>query len=614
MRLLVIVLITALISSVATIYVFKPNFFLRFTHAISNEKPEGPPSQASGLVRSQSSKTLSIQTVDPETDFLVIEGEQRVALIVANEYGYFPDNNGENPQSVYLGDAPKNDVTLIRDALERIGFKVEVAFNLDASALRTEIRDFKLEASQSQDAVIYYTGTGVEIDGVNFYPTVTASGLLTADERPNWITAEDLGNAVKSARQNGIVMLDGGRPVLTVPESMKVEFLRGETEIGLKSINRYSNVAFVYSSESGQPAFESQFASFFAESMAATIAQPNTSIRDVVQTVRLEVEAKTNGKQSPVLYIQDTIDFELHPLDSLKGANQKPEKTRSLTAENQVFSLSEQPRIALIIGVADYNGDGDLDDGRSSLAVLEQGYAPDLANPLTDAEDIAARLDTIGFKTFSVSNPNQTELENALFEFGEEIERSGPDAISVVYFAGHAIQVSGTNYLVPQEAKIPKIDFDRWPQARIERHLSNFATPINLLYERFLEPSEIGINLIILDACRNNPWERRASGRSVGDRGGRGLADIPFRLRRSVVAFATAPGTEAADGDPDERNSPYTGVLKQHIASENLSIRDLFDVVGVGVEEATSKQQTPFLSSPPIGDACLGACVLSVGR
>lgn len=604
MRIFWIVLGTAFFSSVATFLLLKSDIASQFL--IQNQQKNEVEQVAT--VPPQSSKPESF-SADPALNV----HPERVALIIANQIGRFPSNAGDEPYVLQLA-TPGADAAAMRSALEEVGFTVDVAYNLDANALASKIREFKLIASRSDDALIYYTGTGVEIDGVNFFPSIDASGVLSRSERTKWFTAEDFANAVKSARRQSIVLLDGGRYELLMAPVQKIKFLREERELGLEEITDYSDVTFLYSSQSGQGAFEDHDLSYFAKAMSRVIVLSDLSFEEIYSSVKNEIEEKAVGQQTPELIMPESARSFVFSTSADEQETRTISDMVGFSDGERQHSLSDQPRIALVIGIADYNQDGDLDDHKDSSAVLEEGFAPDLLNPINDANDIASELSSIGFSTTLVENPTQTKLETALFEFGDLVAESGPDAIAVIYFAGHGVQVRGTNYLVPAGAKLPPIDYERWPQARIERQLSGFATPIHILYERFLEPSSIGVNLIILDACRNNPWERRGSGRSVGGSQGRGLADIPFRLRRSAVAFATMPGTEAEDGSADDRNSPYTSVLKQYIGSSGLPIRELFDVVGVAVEEATKNGQTPFLNSSPIGDVCLGACEIESPR
>ena len=216
-------------------------------------------------------------------------------------------------------------------------------------------------------------------------------------------------------------------------------------------------------------------------------------------------------------------------------------------------------RVALVIGVSQYE------------------QAP-LKNPVNDARAIAKRLVNLGFKVTRVENPTRSELEQAIVDFEGQL---GPDAAGLFYFAGHGMQVRGKNYLVPADA-----DIESERQVRVE------AVDLGLVTSA-MEYAKSRINFIVLDACRNNPFERSVRGSS------RGLAAVDA-AGGTLIAYATAPGSVAEDGDG--RNGVYTGALLEALSKPGLKAEEVFKHVRVDVARQTGRRQIPWESSSLTGD------------
>jgi hypothetical protein len=214
---------------------------------------------------------------------------------------------------------------------------------------------------------------------------------------------------------------------------------------------------------------------------------------------------------------------------------------------------SEQ-RVALIIGNAAYKD------------------AP-LRNPVNDATDIARALRELGFKTTLKTNVGQRQMKDAIREFGSELARGG---VGLFYFAGHGLQYKGRNFLVPIGAAIER-------EAHIEDETVDAAFVL-----AHMEEARNRVNLVILDACRNNPYTRGM--RSVS----RGLAQMDA-TQGTLVAFATAPGAVALDGDG--RNGVYTKHLLRQVRQPGVPVELMFKRVRDGVIEETREKQTPWEAS-----------------
>jgi uncharacterized caspase-like protein len=194
---------------------------------------------------------------------------------------------------------------------------------------------------------------------------------------------------------------------------------------------------------------------------------------------------------------------------------------------------------------------------------------------------MARRLKHLGFQVTSLENASREAMEQAIVDFASRLDA---DAAGLFYYAGHGVQLRGRNYLIPIDAKI---DSER--QVRVE------AVSVGLLLEE-MGYARNRVNVVILDACRNNPFERRLRGAS------RGLAAIDA-ARGTMVAYATAPGSVAMDGDGS--NGLYTEELLSALLIPGLSVEEVFKQVRVGVAKRTDNRQIPWESSSLVGEFVL---------
>jgi hypothetical protein len=201
-----------------------------------------------------------------------------------------------------------------------------------------------------------------------------------------------------------------------------------------------------------------------------------------------------------------------------------------------------------------------------------------LKNPLNDAEDMAATLRKLGFKVILKKDADQRTMEDAIRSFGRQLRNGG---IGLFYFAGHGVQVGGRNYLMPVDARIESESDVRYEAVDAGRVLGK------------MEDAENQLNIVILDACRNNPYARAFR----SDQRGLARMDAPTG---SLIAYATAPGEVAADGP--ERNGIFTKHLIQHMMTPNLTIEQVLKRVRIKVARQTNGRQIPWESSSLMGD------------
>ncbi len=226
-------------------------------------------------------------------------------------------------------------------------------------------------------------------------------------------------------------------------------------------------------------------------------------------------------------------------------------------------------------------------ESRVALVIGNGGYRNSpLLNPVHDARDMAAALKGLGFEVIERFDATQKEMNRAIAIFGEKLNG---DTIGLFYYAGHGLQVRGKNYLIPVDAEISG-----------ETSIRAEAVDVDAVLDQL---SASDLSIVILDACRNNPYERRF--RSVA--GGLAQMDAP---KGSLIAYATAPGKTAFDGNG--RNGLYTAELLKEVKKQGMPLEAVFKNVRRSVARATADQQIPWESSSLTGDFYFTPMVVSV--
>lgn len=217
-------------------------------------------------------------------------------------------------------------------------------------------------------------------------------------------------------------------------------------------------------------------------------------------------------------------------------------------------------RVALVIGNGNY----------------QQTGLPKLPNPPNDAEDVAKALRSFGFEVIERKNQTLQGMNQAIAEFGSKI---GGSEAALFYYAGHGIQVKNQNYLMPVNALIES-----------EASVPYQGVNLNQILDE-MDNAKSGANIVMLDACRNNPITGKfRSGQS------RGLASPGNAPKGTVIVFATDPGNVAADGEG--RNGLFTAGLLTAFKGKDLSLDGVLTVASAEVEKASSQTQTPYVNGP----------------
>jgi formylglycine-generating enzyme required for sulfatase activity len=217
-----------------------------------------------------------------------------------------------------------------------------------------------------------------------------------------------------------------------------------------------------------------------------------------------------------------------------------------------------EKRVALVIGNSDY-----------------RNVTP-LPNPVNDATDISASLERLGFKVKTVANASFEGMRLALSSFAEQANGA---EIAVAFFAGHGMESGGENRLIPVDAKLAS-----------EIDISYETIPLQMVMRAVSNTTKVGI--VILDACRNNPFQPKKQQGDLSRTVDRGFARVE-PSDNVLVAYAARDGTTAKDGSG--RNSPFTTSLLKNIETPGLEIQFMFRNVRDDVMAATNKQQQPFV-------------------
>ncbi|HEX9934719.1 MAG TPA: caspase family protein, partial [bacterium] len=230
-------------------------------------------------------------------------------------------------------------------------------------------------------------------------------------------------------------------------------------------------------------------------------------------------------------------------------------------------------------GIGGVVSSSQVGENRTALVIGNGAYAVSpLRNPVNDARLVAAALRESGFTVILRENADKAQMKAAISEFGGKIRNGG---VGIFYFSGHGVQVQDRNYLIPVGANI-----------EYEQHVDLEALDVGYVSAE-MENAGNRLNVIILDACRNNPFAR--SFRSAT----RGLAQM-MAPRGTLVAYSTAPGNVALDGDGE--NSPYTLAFASALRKSGLELMNVFKAVRSDVRVKTQNKQVPWESSSVEGD------------
>jgi hypothetical protein len=242
-------------------------------------------------------------------------------------------------------------------------------------------------------------------------------------------------------------------------------------------------------------------------------------------------------------------------LDNLKLSGEKKFYVNRLSTVKK--AVVKEKRLALIMGNAEYTHGGSLD------------------NPVNDVRSIASALKKLNFKVIREENTTQRSMKKAIDRFGQSLE--GYD-VGLFFYAGHGVQVNGVNYLVPVNANLNSqndVEYDCVNAGRVLAEMEDAGSKTNIM---------------ILDACRDNPFERSWTRNAKGT--GLAFMNAPSG---SLIAYATSPGKTAADGSG--KNGLYTQALLKNLSTPDITVLEMFQRVRVMVMKQSRDKQTPWEST-----------------
>ena len=298
---------------------------------------------------------------------------------------------------------------------------------------------------------------------------------------------------------------------------------------------------------------------FAGAAQPATTAQNKSAAAPVENWSELLKQQPANEPRNPE---GRTANREASAENAVPRETSKAVEAATAATAAAIKEIGAGKRVALVIGNSDYE------------------HLP-LKNPVNDARAMADALVQCGFEVTMLENANKRRMEEAIRAFGAKLTST---SAGLFYFAGHGLQVNGTNYLVPLAARIEKESDIEYETVDAGRVLAEFAN------------AQAALSIIILDACRDNPFA--AATRSLT----RGLAvvKLPKDASGTLVAYATSPGNVARDGKG--KNGLYTEELLRNLLTPGLKLEDVFKLTRINVKQRSNGAQVPWENSSIDGD------------
>jgi hypothetical protein len=242
--------------------------------------------------------------------------------------------------------------------------------------------------------------------------------------------------------------------------------------------------------------------------------------------------------------------------------------TLSLFFSSILLCKNQEIRIALIIGNSNY----------SSLGKL--------ANPTNDANDMSKILSSLGFDVVAGTNLNKKQMLEKINLFDDKINNSkAENTVAVFYYAGHGMEVNGRNFVIPTDAEMKYQEDVEFDGIVLDKIISR------------MERSNAKLNLVVLDACRDNPLPKKKRSSKIG-----GWGAINNVAEGTYIAFGTSPGRQAADSDGLGRNGLFTKHILKYLNEPGLSLNQLFKKVRKGVSLDSNQSQLTWSNDATFDD------------
>jgi len=478
----------------------------------------------------------------------VLWGQQRYALVIGNG----------NYNTIERLVNPINDATDVAAKLRTLGYQVELQTNIGNAVMNRVINNFirNLAQNKENEGFFWYAGHGVQIDGENYLLPVDVDG---SDEVALKFSSYPVNRLVESFDK-----IAGNKVNIVVLDACRNNPFRNTTgrnrslSRGLSTLSDLPpDLCVIYSTAAGDVADDSVAGrrnSPFTEAFISNM-DSNQDIAIVIRSIFRETLRLTNNRQRPY-YDGSIINLDHYTLNPRGGQAVQPPQ---LTPEGI-------QKYALVIGNGNYTGGG----------------ISKLKNPVNDADDMTATLQSLGFTVIKIIDGNLEQMESAIIRFKDQLSIS-KNSYALFYYAGHSVQSGGVEYLIPIDATITS-----------ESHLRTRSVSIQTTIDELSEAKN-ELCIMVLDGARDNPFDM--GGRSSG--GGVRMAN------NFIVMYATGSGSTARDGAG--RNGLFTEHFLINLKIPGLELNDIFRRTMGDVIRASENKQNPEILNRFAGTAYLGA-------
>ena len=472
---------------------------------------------------------------------------EKYALVIGNgNYNKHPWNNLKN--SV-------NDARDVGSVLQELGFQVDLIINGNLNQMQIGVINLKqkLRSSQNSYGFFFYAGHGAQNrEGHNFLIPVDADtpslNLLGQRTLPVQFVLDELEEA---NNELNMIVFDACRDVPNLDRSST----RGLSVIG--NIPRGSII--MYATAANRTASDGSGRNgLFTSFLLNNLKMPGITVNDIFVRTGADVARATNGDQYPEIR---QMYFEAAYLSTRPINNPIVQETTSVAS----IPLDIHKKYALVIGNGNYSN------------------IINLNSTIKDANDMSDTLQNLGFSVDTLLDASLDQMEDGLTRLKNQLIED-ENSYGFFYYAGHAVQVNGENYLIPVNANLVS-----------QSYLYSQTLPVQIMLTE-LNDSGNTLNVIVLDACRDNPfpWYRSSS---------RGLVAVKLQPAGSIIAYATATGGVAQETD---ENGLFTSHLINNLKIPGLEVREVFRRTRADVARESNNRQLPVVFDNFSGLAYLG--------
>jgi uncharacterized caspase-like protein len=478
-----------------------------------------------------------------------------------------------------------NDARLIATTLQGLGWSTREASDVTRAEFKSALDGFAEQVRSlcpDDIALFYYSGNGFEINGISYMSTTETDSQVLSGNAKMTVADEAAFLDQMITLQAVLRSLDGhSGPKIVILDSCRDDPLARLREKGTDQapvLRVASNTILAHSSETGELSFDDGPNPLFgpyAWALSNALKERAFVAEEMFRRVRQEVVKfgeQRGHKQSPFLSSTMTSEVFLGARPDKRSAGSAVAAASPVTPPSAGALTGPKPgsRVALVIANDTY------------------GELPKLSNPVSDTREIAAALQRLGFKVSIRNNLTLSQVNKALRDFGEEAESAD---WAMIYFAGHGMELQGRTFLLPTDVELKQ-----------DKHANEEAVQLERLIDKVENAKYLG--LIVLDACRDNPFSKsmkktnRVAELSIGrSRSGQdtpvGLGAVQLDKAGVLVAYSARHGTVAYDGQPGEL-SPFAKSLVEFVEQPGVEVQMVFRRVRDRVMELTGQQQEPF--------------------